>query len=448
MSHVLIIDDNEGIRTALEVLLSVHDLSPVSVETPQEGLELLQKQDFNLVIQDMNFSRNITSGEEGIELFHKIRAIDPDIPIILITAWTNLETAIELVKEGAADYLQKPWDDPKLITIIKNLLKLEQVTRQNQALITSRNSARRQLARQYDLCSMVFASEVMIKLVTMATQVAKADVPVLITGPNGSGKEKIAEIIQANSLVKDGPFVKVNAGALPRELMESELFGAEEGAYTGAKKARKGRFESADKGTLFLDEIGNLPLEGQIKLLRVLQTGEFERLGSSKTNKVDVRLVCATNAYLQQAVSDQTFRQDLLYRINVIQLVIPPLCERQDDILPLAEHFLGENKTLSQGAKNALLSYSWPGNVRELENCMQRAKLLSFDNQINPEDLGLDLSNTETLPHSETLYEVNEEEILQALEMHNGVIARAARELGLSRQALYRRMKKYGISTE
>ena len=295
---------------------------------------------------------------------------------------------------------------------------------------------------------MVFASEAMIKLVTMATQVAKADVPVLITGPNGSGKEKIAEIIQANSSVKSGPFVKVNAGALPRELMESELFGADEGAYTGAKKARKGRFESADQGTLFLDEIGNLPLEGQIKLLRVLQTGEFERLGSSKTNKVDVRLICATNADLELAVSNETFRQDLLYRINVIQLAIPALCERPDDILPLAEHFLDADKTLSQGARHALLKYTWPGNVRELQNCMQRAQLLCQNNQITADDLGLNLSQSEPVSIAEASHEVSEEEIHSVLAQHKGVIARAARELGLSRQALYRRMKKYGISTE
>ena len=446
MSHVLVIDDNEGVRTALEILLTIHDISPVCVATPEEGVLMLKERDFNLVIQDMNFSRNITSGDEGIDLFHQIRKIDPDIPIILITAWTNLETAIELVKEGAADYLQKPWDDPKLITSVKNLLRLEQATRSQQTAITTRNSERRQLARQFDLCGMVFASEAMLKLVSMATQVAKADVPVLITGPNGSGKEKIAEIIQANSSVKQGPFVKVNAGALPHDLMEAELFGAEEGAFTGAKKSRKGRFEQANNGTLFLDEIGNLPLDGQIKLLRVIQSGEFERLGSSKSQRTNVRLICATNADLEQGVLDKTFRQDLLYRINVIQLEIPALGKRRDDILPLAEHFLQGNKSLSEEAKKALLDYPWPGNVRELQNCMQRAALLSPDDVIQPSVLGLDtaLKNPDKIDNEE--HELTADEIVQVLKQQKGVVARAARELGLSRQALYRRMNKYKIN--
>jgi DNA-binding NtrC family response regulator len=447
MSKVLIIDDNAGIRTALEVLLSVHKIDTVAVSSPQEGLTLLKQQEFNLVLQDMNFSRNVTSGQEGIELFHQIRQLDPDLPIILITAWTHLETAIELVKEGAADYLQKPWDDRKLIVSINNLLKLEQATRQHQQTVLDRKAALRQLKRTYNLGDMVFNSDAMIKLVTVATQVAKADVPVLITGPNGCGKEIIAQIIQANSTQANGPFVKVNAGALPKELIESELFGAEEGAYTGAHKARIGRFEKADKGTLFLDEIGNLPLEGQIKLLRVLQTSEFERLGSSQTQRVSVRLICATNSNLQQAVTEQAFRQDLLYRINVIELKVPALVERPDDIVPLAQHFLDEGKTLTQDAKKRLLTYSWPGNVRELENCMRRAQLLSTQSMIKAEELGLEIADHDHLSPSvkEEHYEPNADEIRQALSDNKGVIARAARELGLSRQTLYRRMEKFDI---
>jgi DNA-binding NtrC family response regulator len=286
--------------------------------------------------------------------------------------------------------------------------------------------------------------------VTLATQVANADVPVLITGPNGCGKEKFAEIIQANAFCKDGPFVKVNAGALPKELMESELFGANEGAYTGARKDRIGRFERAHEGTLFLDEIGNLPVEGQVKLLRVIQTGEFERLGSSETQKVKVRLICATNTPLQEAVDRQEFRQDLLYRINVIQLAIPPLSERPDDILPLAQSFLGAEKTLSTDAKKALLSYHWPGNIRELQNALQRATLLSPTPLITPEDLGLpiDASALAVRPLTEMTSEISSEEIRQVLDEHKGVIARAARDLGMSRQALYRRIKKFGIEHE
>jgi DNA-binding NtrC family response regulator len=447
MSKVLIIDDNAGVRTALEVLLNVHHIDAVAVGAPEEGIRQLKQQEFNLVLQDMNFSRNVTSGEAGIELFHQIRQLDPDLPIILITAWTHLETAIELVKEGAADYLQKPWDDRKLMVSINNLLKLEQATRQHQQTVLERKVALRQLKQQYKLGNTIFNSEAMIKLVTVATQVAKADVPVLITGPNGSGKEMIAQIIQDNSPRANGPFVKVNAGALPKELIESELFGVEEGAYTGAVKARIGRFEMADKGTLFLDEIGNLPLEGQVKLLRVLQTNEFERLGSSQTRHASVRLICATNADLQQAVTEQRFRQDLLYRINVIELKVPALAERPDDILPLAQHFLNDDKTLSQDAKKHLLAYTWPGNVRELENCMQRAQLLSTYPMIKANELGLNMQVHQPLCQeaNEELYEPSADEIRQALSDNKGVIARAARELGLSRQTLYRRMEKFDI---
>ncbi len=447
MSKVLIIDDNAGVRTALEVLLNVHHIDAVAVGAPEEGIKQLKQQEFNLVLQDMNFSRNVTSGEAGIELFHQIRQLDPDLPIILITAWTHLETAIELVKEGAADYLQKPWDDRKLMVSINNLLKLEQATRQHQQTVLERKVALRQLKQQYKLGNTIFNSEAMIKLVTVATQVAKADVPVLITGPNGSGKEMIAQIIQDNSPRANGPFVKVNAGALPKELIESELFGVEEGAYTGAVKARIGRFEMADKGTLFLDEIGNLPLEGQVKLLRVLQTNEFERLGSSQTRHASVRLICATNADLQQAVTEQRFRQDLLYRINVIELKVPALAERPDDILPLAQHFLNDDKTLSQDAKKHLLAYTWPGNVRELENCMQRAQLLSTYPMIKANELGLNMQVHQPLCQeaNEELYEPSADEIRQALSDNKGVIARAARELGLSRQTLYRRMEKFDI---
>jgi DNA-binding NtrC family response regulator len=268
-------------------------------------------------------------------------------------------------------------------------------------------------------------------------------VPVLITGPNGSGKEVLASIIQANSSVRSGPFVKVNVGALPKDLMEAELFGAEVGAYTGATKARQGRFEAADGGTLFLDEIGNLSLEGQAKLLRVLQTGEFERLGSSTTRRVKVRLVSATNADLPAAISEGRFREDLYYRLNLIELKVVPLAERKEDILPLARHFLDKHQKLGAAAQRALLAYPWPGNVRELMNTIKRASLMSTGAEITPADLGLPAvaAPMDTIPDREP----DRAEIEGALSRARGVIARAARELGLSRQALYRRMEKLGL---
>ncbi|MGH8445542.1 MAG: sigma-54-dependent transcriptional regulator, partial [Solimonas sp.] len=288
MSTVLIIDDNAGVREALSLLLSLRDIRSCTAAAPEEGLAMLMVERIDLVIADMNFRADTTSGEEGVTLFRAIRERHPDMPVMLLTAWTHLETAVELVKAGAADYLAKPWDDNKLLTTVENLLELSEASRVVSRLHRERRLRREELARRYDLRGLVYGSEAMARAVELSCQVARADVPVLITGPNGAGKERIAQIVHANSAVKDGPFIAVNCGALPSELIEAELFGAEAGAYTGANRAREGRFESADGGTLFLDEIGNLPLSGQVKLLRVLESGQFERLGSSRTRQVKV----------------------------------------------------------------------------------------------------------------------------------------------------------------
>jgi DNA-binding NtrC family response regulator len=354
-----------------------------------------------------------------------------------------LGTAVELVKAGAADYLAKPWDDARLATTVRNLLELRRLTMEQERAARRRAESRAALAAKFDLCGLVFDSDAMRDVVTKATHVAPADVPVLITGPNGSGKEVIASIIQANSSVRDGPFVKVNVGALPKELMEAELFGAEAGAYTGATKVRQGRFEAADGGTLFMDEIGNLSMEGQAKLLRVLQTGEYERLGSSTTRRAKVRLISATNADLPAAIAAGRFREDLYYRLNLIELRVPPLAERKEDVLPLAKHFLEGERRLSPAAQRALLAHSWPGNVRELMNTIRRASLLSTGTEIMPNDLALQPVHTTNEIAMER--EPDRAEIESALARARGVIARAARELGLSRQALYRRMEKLGL---
>jgi DNA-binding NtrC family response regulator len=436
---VLVIDDNAAVRTALEVLLSLHGLAVEPAATPAEGLARLAADGVDLVIQDMNFSRDTTSGDEGVQLFRAIRAAQPAVPIILLTAWTHLETAVELVKAGAADYLPKPWDDVRLVTTVKNLVALGRATAEREALAAERRQAREALAARYDLRGAVYESEAMHELLVTATRVAAADVPVLLTGPNGAGKEVLAEVIQANSAVRQGPFVKVNAGALPAELMESELFGAEAGAYTSAAKARAGRFEAADGGTLFLDEIGNLSLAGQAKLLRVLETGEFERLGSTATRRVKVRLIFATNADLKAAIRAGTFREDLYYRINVIELRVPPLAARPGDILPLARRFLAPGYALEPAAERALLRHPWPGNVRELRNAVQRACLLSRETRLAAAALGLETGAVAAER------EPDPAEIRAALARAGGVVARAARELGLSRQSLYRRMEKLGI---
>ncbi len=447
MNQVLIIDDNQGIANALEVLFSLYDIQTLHADTPETGVEILQSEAVDLVIQDMNFSVDTTSGKEGETLFQQIHEKYPDLPVILSTAWGNLEMAVKLVKSGASDYLTKPWDDEKLITTVKNLIELSELRQQTSALISTSNHRAQSLSENFDLCGTLFNSQEMLQTLTMATQIAHSDISVLITGPNGSGKEKIAEVIQANSSVKDKPFIKVNVGALPSELLEAELFGAEAGAFTGAQKKRTGRFEAANGGTLFLDEIGNLPLSGQIKLLRVLQTGEFERLGSSKTHKVNVRIVSATNANLLQAIKEGSFREDLYYRLNVIEIKVASLSSRDDDILPLAINFMPDNFTLSRHAEQRLLQHNWPGNVRELENVIRRASLLATDQHIRCENLGLPEPDLPPVKNSHQA-EPDKTTLLEILTQNKFNISQTARQLSLSRQSLYRRMDKFSIPRE
>ena len=441
MPTVLIIDDNVAITIALEVLFSLHDIDALKAASPEEGLAPLERSSVDLVIQDMNFSADTTSGEEGTALFREIRRRHPDLPVILLTAWTHLDAAVDLVKSGAADYLSKPWNDNRLIASVTNLLELGQANRALQQHAQRERKQRRDLEQGFDLRGMVWQDPAMERVLHLACQVARADVAVLISGPNGTGKERIAEIIQANSAVRDGPFVVLNCGALPAELIEAELFGADAGAYTGASRAREGKFEAADGGTLFLDEIGNLPLAGQMKLLRVLETGRFERLGSNKERQVKVRVISATNADLGAMIRAGTFRKDLFYRLNVIELRLPPLAARPADILPLAASFLGPGKRLDACAQATLLAHGWPGNVRELKNVMARAGLLAAGEAIKAADLGLPQV---AAPVSEV--EPDRDAVTQALARANGVVAQAAAELGLSRQALYRRMERLGIA--
>jgi DNA-binding NtrC family response regulator len=443
MATILIIDDNPAVATALEILLSLRDHRTLKAESPQAGLAVLARERVDLVIQDMNFRSDTTSGAEGATLFRDIRARHSDLPVILLTAWTKLEAAVELVKAGAADYIAKPWDDTKLLVTVENLVALSDARRELARRHDDEGRRRSELADRYDLRGAVFADPAMERVVALACQVARADVPVLITGPNGAGKEKIAEIIQANSAVREGPFVTLNCGALPSELIEAELFGAEVGAYTGATRAREGKFESADGGTLFLDEIGNLSPSGQMKLLRVLETGRFERLGSNKEHQVSVRVISATNADLHAMIRAGTFREDLYYRLNTIEIRVPALAQRTDDILPLAHALLPSGKRLSADAKAALRAHAWPGNVRELKNALQRAALLAAGDEITAAGLGLLAQSAPPPPE-----ELDRPTIEAALARAGGVVAQAAAELGLSRQALYRRMEKLSIPRE
>jgi DNA-binding NtrC family response regulator len=448
MPSILIIDDNASVATALEVLFSLHDIETAHALSPEAGLAVLEQQPVDLVIQDMNFTEDTTSGEEGEALFQQIRARHPDLPVILLTAWTHLSSAVDLVKAGAADYLAKPWDDRKLLTTVNNLLELSETRRELDRRREREQRQRTALEARYDLRGAVVADPASERVVSLACQVARSELPVLITGPNGAGKEKIAEIIQANSLVAKGPFVALNCGAIPADLIEAELFGSEAGAYTGANKAREGKFEAADGGTLFLDEIGNLSLGGQMKLLRVLETGRFERLGSNRERQVKVRVISATNADLPAMIRDGQFREDLFYRLNTVELSLPPLAERPGDILPLAERFLGDGKPLSSAAATALQRHAWPGNVRELRNVIQRAGLLAQGARIEVADLNLPRAAALSRATVPAAADPDRSRIESALAHSHGIIAQAAAELGLSRQALYRRMDRYGIPRE
>ena len=429
---VLVVEDHPAVAKALRILFDTNDIPCVTTSDPHRAMQLVERGEVGLVLQDMNFTPGATSGDEGMALFRRIRASDPRMPVLLVTAWTSLETAVQLVKEGASDYLAKPWDDAKLLSTVRNLLQVREM---------QKSATRGDFTKDHDLCGIVYASDAMNRVIGLALQVAKSDVPVLITGPNGAGKEKIAEIIHANSRRSAMPFVKVNAGALPDQLIESELFGAEPGAYTGSQKLRIGRFETAHRGTLFLDEIANLPTAGQGKILRVLQSGEFERLGSSETRRVDVRVLCATNADLRESIAKGRFREDLYFRLNVIEINVPALRKRREDILPLSEHFAGD-KTLSVEAREALVAYEWPGNVRELQNRITRATVMAQSSTITPDDLGFGAAASERDVPMEA------KEIEMALLNAEGSVSRAAAALGVSRQALYRKMEKLGIVLE
>ena len=458
--RVLIVDDQPAIVQALRVLLDVHGIPNVVATTPGQALGIASSEVLGAVVQDMNFTHREVSGEEGIDLFHTLRRAQPDLPILLMTAWASLETAVDMVREGAADYIQKPWDDERLIATVNALLETRALKLENRRLRDELEGSRRELRETHDLRGLVYASEALHRLITLAVSVAESEAPVMITGPSGSGKEKVAEVIQANSRRRDRPFIRVNVGAIPEELIESELFGAEAGAYTGAQRRRMGHFESADGGTLFLDEIDSLSLAGQVKLLRVLQSGEFQRLGSSQTHRVDVRVISATNASLNEALEGGRFREDLFYRLNVVELPVPPLGERPDDILPLAEHFLsrhaeslGEPLAIGRDAAAALVRHPWPGNVRELENRIQRATLVASGGEITDIGLGLaEAASTDSSSGIRAAYSSDDElerrKLLGVLEEVDGVVSKAADRLGISRQALYRKMARLGIEVE
>lgn len=465
--EVLIVDDQPAVVHALEVLFDLHDIATVTAANSEEALSIARRQTLGAVVQDMNFAHNETSGEEGVALFRALRAVQPGLPVLLMTAWVALETAVELVQEGAVDYVEKPWKDEKMVAAISNLLRLRQAELENDRLRDQLRLSRAALAEDHDLRGIIYASEAMHRVLSLAVHVAPSTAPILITGPSGCGKERVAEIIQANSPRRDGPFLRVNVGAIPDDLMEAELFGAEAGAYTGQRGSRSGLFEAANGGTIFLDEIDGLSLAGQVKLLRVLQSGEIQRLGATGGRRVDVRVLSASNATLPEAIATGRFREDLYFRLNVVEVAIPALASRREDLLPLARNFLATFRSeqgsgpdrLSPEAEGALLRYDWPGNVRELENRIRRATLVAAGEAVAAFDLGFgETRHPATRPVDggigfdgagfDGTGEAERQQVLRVLAEEGGVVARAAERLGVSRQALYRTMTRLGIELE
>ncbi|WP_221393450.1 sigma-54 dependent transcriptional regulator [Dyadobacter sp. NIV53] len=452
---LLIVDDDLAIRTSLALLLKKEGFSVRGAGSPEDTFGILKKEIPELILLDLNFSIE-TSGEEGMHLLKKIRQFNPKIPIILITGWGTIDLAVQGMKEGAKDFITKPWQNDYLLQSVKTILNLEEQAPQA--------ANRRKLEQQYQFENIVGKDAKLLEILETVGRVSSTDAPVLITGESGTGKELIAEAIHVNSKRKSKPFVKVNLGGISSTLFESELFGHVRGAFTDAKTDRAGRFEMADRGSIFLDEIGELDLSSQVKLLRVLQERTFEPLGSSKSRTVDVRVICATNRNLEEMVAAGTFREDLYYRINLITVKLPALRERPDDIPLLAEFFINNLKViyqrpdlqLSKTASKWLKTLPLQGNIRQLKNIVERTVLLSGQDTLDVADFqkNLNANNaptlTKTLPEvgTITLEEMEYQMIRRAMDFHHNKVSKVARSLGITRFALYRRLEKYGISYE
>jgi len=444
---LLIADDDEDIRLALNLLLSAEGYRIIEAENAKEVTLATSNQQVDLILLDMNFSRDTTSGQEGLAILAQLNALN--IPTILMTAWGSIELAVKGLQLGAKDFIEKPWHKIKLLNSIKQQLKSAKITEQNQGY--------RQLLSSTETSSWVCHSANMLAIEQLINQIAPTDANVLILGENGTGKSLLAERIHQLSQRHNAPLITVNMAAIPDNLFESELFGHQKGAFTDAKQHRIGRFQLAEKGTLFFDEIGSLPLTLQPKLLRVLETGQFEVLGSSQTQVADVRLISATNADLKQLVADKSFRQDLLYRLNTLVITLPPLRERLEDIEKLVINFIVQfsqkyqknNLLLAPCGLAKLKQHSWPGNIRELSHVIERAVLLAMTNEITAQQLLLEA--TDDIEHSVQLQPLEQAErqlIEKALATTNGQVIEAAKLLEISRNALYRRLEKFGIQHE
>jgi len=457
-ARILVVDDDPGVTTSLALLLKQSGYVAETVATPQEALESLESGSFSLVLQDMNFSAR-TSGEEGLSLLTQIKGSFPGIPVVLMTAWGSVELAVRGVKSGAADFITKPWSHQQILHAVGTALGLAELERKPQSR-EMRN--RGDLDSAYDFSGIVGEDPQFLKALEIIGRVAGTDAPVLITGESGTGKELFAEALWRNSERNRRPFIKVNLGGIPTSLFESEMFGHVRGAFTDAKQARMGRFEAADKGTLFLDEIGDLDRTCQVKLLRVLQDRTFEKVGSSQSMTANVRVISATNRDLPSMIEASQFREDLLYRLNLIAIRIPPLRHRRGDIALLAAHILGSvgavyrraGLCLHPSSVEWLSAQSWPGNVRQLKHLIERTVLLASRDELSADDFSqANLVQDDVSPvisavdmEDRTLDEVEREMILRCMKKNGNNLTRVAEVLGLSRGALYRRLEKHGIT--
>jgi DNA-binding NtrC family response regulator len=449
--RILIADDQPDVLEALRLLLKREGFRIESVTSPSAVLTALKASDFDLLFIDLNYTQDTTSGQEGLDLLTRVQQADPTLPVVVMTAWGTVELAVEAMRRGARDFVQKPWENARLLSVLNTQIELSRALREGKRL----EAENRMLRDGAPTPSLIARSAAMQPVLKLVETVAPSDANVLITGENGTGKEVVARTLHARSSRASKPMVTVNVGALSEGTFESELFGHVKGAFTDAKTDRVGRFELADGGTLFLDEIANVPLAQQAKLLRVVETGEFERVGSSKTKRVDARIISATNADLKEEVAAGRFRQDLLFRLNTVEVRLPPLRERGEDIALLARHFLAQYAkryrkpifNFTDDALRALAAYEFPGNVRELDHAVERAVLMARGEQVDAADLGL--ANGTHAP-DRALEEMSLDEvecflIKKTLARFDGNVALAAEALGLSRSALYRRLQRYGL---
>ena len=451
MTRILIADDQPAVLEALDFLLRAEGFELDLVRSPEALLAALDKRDYDLVLMDLNYARDTTSGQEGLELLPRLQSLDATLPVVVMTAWGSVESAVEAMRRGARDYVEKPWDNARLLATLRTQAELGRALRRSQRL-----ESENRLLRRSGAVEIIAESAAMQPVLRLMERVGPSDANVLVTGEHGTGKELVARWLHEASPRASQPLVVVNMGGLSEGVFESELFGHVKGAFTDAKADRVGRFELADGGTLFMDEIANVPLTQQAKLLRVLQTGELERVGSSRTRRVDVRIISATNADVRAEVGAGRFREDLLFRLNTIEIRLPPLRERREDIPALATHFLRRHgaryrKPLPGGfdhaALAALLAHAWPGNVRELDHAVERAVLMASGDTVRVGDLALGDGGAPPAPRIEDMALEDVERLLisKALQRWGGNVSQAAKALGLSRSALYRRMAHFGL---